>query len=436
NWVDSDDLFRAENKNLFDQFDREYYESVCEEWISDILDKNPTYFGVSLLSSRSHRSTEYLLSRLKQRAPHIKTILGGPYALYLLRGQFSLNRYVDYLFAGDAENSVKNFAEKNRGYPGINSLAKPLGDLDEIPLPSYDKDTFSLFDELNSNKMVYVTGSRGCVRNCSFCCVRNQWPKFQFRSAESIVKEIERNVVVHGRRLVRFTDSLVNGSPSLYRKMCLALSELLEKNSMSHEFRWRGQFICRPKKLMPEKDFEMTKRSNGEMLFIGIESGSEDVRKHMGKHITNEDIRYTFEQLHRYEVGAGLLLLVGYPTETEKDFQETIDLIKYFLDKGYFDTQSNGHRTIVSVSTGPTMQIIKGTPVFKQIDQLGINYNNEYDWVYKNNNFATRKDRYERLTQFLIDNNIEGGGGNKRRGKVIAAQSSNVASKIIGPPQA
>jgi len=56
---------------------------------------------------------------------------------------------------------------------------------------------------------------------------------------------------------------------------------------------------------------------------LGIESVVEKVRIALGKNFTNDDIDYHLAMAKKYSVPLLLLLIVGYPTETQQDFEFT-----------------------------------------------------------------------------------------------------------------
>jgi radical SAM superfamily enzyme YgiQ (UPF0313 family) len=129
------------------------------------------------------------------------------------------------------------------------------------------------------------------------------------------------------------------------------------------------------------------------ILEAGIESGSEAVRFHIGKKFSNQDIDVFLERVHKYNIKVVLLMLVGYPTETEKDFQDTMDLLtknSHYRDSG----------TIVEACLGGTLRV---EPNSKLAEDPMIHFipmeNNKQDdllWVYKNNPDLTLKERIRR----------------------------------------
>ena len=68
--------------------------------------------------------------------------------------------------------------------------------------------------------------------------------------------------------------------------------------------------------------------------------------------------------MKKYGINANLLIIVGYPTETEKDFQETLDMLQMMVDTGL---DSVVDRAVVN-----ELYISTGTRISEQIEELGI----------------------------------------------------------------
>jgi len=85
-------------------------------------------------------------------------------------------------------------------------------------------------------------------------------------------------------------------------------------------------YVIKPRSKLHDSDFELLSRAGVNRIGVGIESGSEKVRRDMGKNFSNDDIYYNVSQCYKNKVSIQLGNMVGYLTETEKDFQETLDL--------------------------------------------------------------------------------------------------------------
>jgi radical SAM superfamily enzyme YgiQ (UPF0313 family) len=233
------------------------------------------------------------------------------------------------------------------------------------------------------------------VRKCTFCDIELTWPKFRYRNAQNIIDEIKQNFYEYGITKFEFTDSLINGSISNFNKFNELLYEEKQRHPDLEPIRYQGQFICRPSTQQKEQTYELMHLAGCEMLITGIESFSEDVRNHMKKYFSNDDIDYHLEQCARWGIPNILLMIVGYPTETRKDHQANLDtLVRY---KKYVDMN-----TIFMVRWGYTMHLYEHTPIMSMLEELDINLENNvkfdslYGWVSNLNPENTLQERIRR----------------------------------------
>tara|TARA_S200002703_G_C3765788_1_gene235731 strand:+ start:97 stop:1206 length:1110 start_codon:yes stop_codon:yes gene_type:complete len=273
---------------------------------------------------------------------------------------------IDAYIKGDGDISLVELLKDNLEYAGINGNPYTgINNLNEIPMPDWS-DVIDLPYRYHDKKILPITGSRGCVRHCSFCDIHEFWAKFRFRSGENIANEMIQNYKDHNIKDFYFMDSLINGSMKAYRELCKTLVEYYEKNNLPERFfRWGGQFIIRSKKQMTPEDFDMAARSGCDNLCWGVESGSESVRNHMQKGFSNDDLNYCMEQISRVKMRCYFFIIVGYPTETDQDFKDTMDMFtryqKYAIEG-----------TLYGVNLGALASLDDGTPLYKKQKELDI----------------------------------------------------------------
>ena len=298
--------------------------------------------------------------------------------------------YIEHLILGEGETPLsKIFGNGKTMYDDSN--------LDSYPFPSYSSFNLNDYEE----KKVYITGSRGCVRKCTFCDIENIWPTFRYRSAKSLIEEIKKHYYENGVIRFDFTDSLINGSVSNFFKFNELLANEKEKNSDLKDVGYLGQFICRPKQQMPPAHYEAMHYAGCRQITVGIESFSNNVRNHMKKKFSDEDIQYHFEQCKYWSIPNVLLMIVCYPTETLEDHKKNIqDLIKY-QDYSKFGV-------IELIRWGTTMHLIPDTPITseKNIKELGLKGRNndtiffdpysQYTWLSETNPTLDVKERIRR----------------------------------------
>jgi radical SAM superfamily enzyme YgiQ (UPF0313 family) len=354
-------------------FDHKKVRSVIDYIVERILAYDPTHVALSLLTYASKIACEWICFRLRQKAPHVKIIIGGAGIFNTLESTQNIaetllqQKQIDFYIKGDGDVSLPDLVLKesaSREVHGVNSVEwQQVPDLNRLPFPDYSDYNMDLYE----NMSIGIVGSRGCVRRCTFCDIHEHWKKYQWRNAEDIFQELLWHYKKTKITKFKFQDSLINGNQIEFRKLMKLLAEHNEKNT-DEQLKWSSFFIFRPQTQMPEQDWIDISKS-AYQLTVGIESINEQVRFHMGKKFTNEDMHYCFDMCAKYKIPCHMLLIVGYVTDTEQTNKETM---QWF--------QSNKHyypNPISNVSLGGTLGILPGTELYRRKDELGIQLKDE-----------------------------------------------------------
>jgi Fe-S oxidoreductase len=175
-----------------------------------------------------------------------------------------------------------------------------------------------------NEKEVSIITSRGCPYDCAFCggaSSLNRDLNLRIRTKESIIQEIKEIVSRYPDvRSIRILDDL-------FLKNKESIDTVKEIFSNFLELSWRGMVHVDVLKNSFSK-IEDLKESRCKELFIGIESGSNKIRKKIKKMGTIEDILEVSSKI--LEVGIDLkgYFIYGFPEETEEDFKKTLELAK------------------------------------------------------------------------------------------------------------
>ena len=375
------------NARLFEQV-----ESLLNDWTDQILALNPTWVGISVFTYDSSRASRLLAIRLKSKNPNVKIVFGGAGLDLKISEQLRQQQIIDAYIQGEGELNLIELLKGNTDYPGINGKPfEQIANIDSISFPIYDDYELQTYTNKKGLVALPITGSRGCVRHCTFCDVASQWPKFKFRQGKNIADEIQHQVLTYGVRAFRFTDSLINGSLKAFRDMITELAKFRSTLLEDRKFIWDSHFIILGKQQMKPEMFDLMKASGAGTMLVGVESGSEAVRKHMKKGFKQADLDYCMEQFDRCGIRTRFLMVVGYPTETEEDFQETLDMFtkyKPYCDRGIIE----------EVQLGITLNLLPNTPLTDNKEKYGIvqNTNHINDWVCKSNPTLDFKERIKR----------------------------------------
>lgn len=373
-----------------------YYQTVIDE----IVELDPKFLGISVFTFQCQLFTRQLLEKLRPVFKN-KIIVGGAglssNGIASAQNDFGTEllqqKLVDYFIRGEGDYAILNLLKGVAG-PGINNDTQiQIDDLDAVPYPDYDDVINLKYRYTTSTPQIPITGSRGCIRKCSFCDIHVAWKKYRYRSGKSISKELIHHYNKYNVRNFWFTDSLINGSMKSFRELCQCLVDFYDLHNLPDRyFNWGGQFIVRDMNSMTSADYALAAKAGMNGVAMGIESLSESVRDHMKKGFSDQDLDYTLEQMHNNNMNCYFLMIVGYPTETEKDFNcgvnKFIEYQKYALDG-----------TIYGVNLGSTASIDDGTPLWHQIDELNMDperQNLGYNWLSLSNPTLTFDERVRR----------------------------------------
>jgi hypothetical protein len=301
--------------------------SILKVLAQELQDLDLTQFDwvfISCFSYWNNMVTEKICQWLRSRTK-AKIAVGGPGIEYEQFGQYlHATGVVDYYIVGEGEHSLPQLVRGNTSYPGINGIpAQQIDDIENLPLPNYGFFNLNRYDWLLESPDVFIEGSRGCVRKCTFCDVETYWPKFRWRSGESIAQEMINNYELYGINNYFFADSLVNGNLKEYRRMCEILASYKE-----NLFRWGSYAIVRPRAHHPASWFDLTKAAGGRFFSVGIETGVDRIRFEMDKKFTNADIDWHLEQSQRTGIQNNFLNMPTWPTETLAEHQEYLAMFK------------------------------------------------------------------------------------------------------------
>jgi radical SAM superfamily enzyme YgiQ (UPF0313 family) len=367
--------FSNENSLLNDAIVNDHAD-VINDWVEVINQHNIRWLGISIFTNYNIRATLDLCKNLTNR--NFKIVVGGMGVNKELADHMLNMGYIDAYINGEGEHALRELLKGNTDYPGINSPGVQITNLDELGFANYDDYFLDQYSGFYNEPVVQITGSRGCVRNCTFCDINDFWPKFKFRSGKHIATEMIKTYEEKNIRNFYFTDSLINGSMSAYMNMCETLAEYNYVHNAS--IRWGGQYIVRNSKELPKDYYKLTAESGAFNLALGVESGSDSVRNHMRKKFSNFDLDLTLENFAKHRITCSYLILIGYPTETEEDFYDTLRLFKRhqkYVAQGI----------ILGVSLGATMEALSGSPVYKTF-QNDISLKNKSfpaTWILKSN---------------------------------------------------
>lgn len=303
----------------------------------DLIKKlKPRIVGISLRSSFFKMASE-ITERIRKELG-VPVIWGGTHPnvapeeciqiadmICLGEGEYPMLNLAQRISEGQDIHDIQNLWVRNGKEVTRNSLGMLIRDLDSLPFPDYgiDGKYFIEKDAVSSDPALHtfnlnILASRGCPYHCTYCCNsifrknhKGKGPAIRRRTVENVIGEIEylRDKFPNLKR-VDFIDEVFAWDKSWTSKFC---SQYKEKVNLP--------FHCFQHPNMVDKDIlGMLKGAGLERVDIGIQSGSERVRKEVFERPVSDEILL---KAARFISDLNMIpfydLIVDNPFETEDD---------------------------------------------------------------------------------------------------------------------
>ena len=195
------------------------------------------------------------------------------------------------------------------------------------------KDTDKIVEDLpNKRKYSFKSGINimfGCNNFCSYCIVPYVRGRERSRKPEDIIREIER-LVSDGVTEVMLLGQNVNSYGKTLDEP-ISFAQLLQKIEKIEGLKRIRFMTSHPKDLSDELiDVMATSKKICKHLHLPVQSGSTEILKKMNRHYTKESYLELVEKLRAKVPDISLTtdIIVGFPGETEEDFEETLDVVR------------------------------------------------------------------------------------------------------------
>lgn len=193
----------------------------------------------------------------------------------------------------------------------------------------------------------YVKIAEGCSNNCSYCIIPKLRGKYRSKNIDDILKEVKELALQGVKEIILVAQDTSMYGVDIYKKKML--SELLKRIEDVEGIEWIRVMYSYPEEISDEL-IKTVKDSKKILSYfdIPLQHINNDILKSMRRRITKEEIIKLIEKI-RFEIPDAIIrttLIVGYPGETEKEFNELKDfLTQYRLDRVGIFTYSSEEDT-------------------------------------------------------------------------------------------
>lgn len=330
-----------------------YLTSVLETagYIVDLLDANasnnkmnssqivkyvetnkPDLIGMTLLTPMIKEAYR-LAGELKKM--NVPLLAGGPHSTLVPKEP--LYHGFDAAVIGEGENVIEIAVEALLGLrpkekvPGWMYLdtkgnicfTEPrefIKNLDDLPLPSRHRVVpewygMSHTGLLHSN----LFSSRGCPAHCSFCSGHLFGKKFRFRSAKSMLDEIQHLYETYGTSEFHFVDDAM----TLHRKRLIDFCEGLKHRNM--QIKWT---VMTRIDAVNEKFLEILANAGCKQINYGVESGHPETLKRINKPHTVQMVKDVIPMTAKMGIRPAVFFILGFPWEDIAALDNTLQLMQ------------------------------------------------------------------------------------------------------------
>ena len=280
-----------------------FIESAKQEAIDNILDEawlkeNRSLKGIIVTGCLAERYREQILEEL----PEVDALLGVG----------SIHNIVEAIQAVEKQSKRKNVPaeQKYRSFEDKNTVR--LGGDRVLTTPDY---------------AAYLKIAEGCDNRCTYCAIPSIRGKFRSRPMEDVVAEAKDMDALGIKELTLVAQDTTRYGKDLYGRY--ALAELIHKITEETNIPWIRVLYCYPDKITDEliEEFKTNPRLL-KYIDLPLQHISDRMLKAMNRHGNGQTIREVLAKLRTVE---GMVIrttfIVGFPGETEEDFNELADFI-------------------------------------------------------------------------------------------------------------
>lgn len=272
---------------------------------------------------------------IKSLNPKIPVILGGPlvtsapklimentladYAV-IGEGELTLIEILDFI-SGDNPllpiDQIAGIAWKNDcGKTILNKPREQMQSLDIVPFQD-----FSVWEKLKNKSIneIYLSYSRGCAYNCSFCY--RAMPKLRYKSISRVKKELEY-LKRHGFKMAWWNDLTFTLDHNYVHR-------LLDEAISVHQFRWSAFARIDSINLPLLKHM---KKMGCDIVLYGFESISQEILDSFNKKTCKTEVEKAIFMTKQAEIKIGGLFIIGSPNETKESLNNLIEFCRQFKE--------------------------------------------------------------------------------------------------------
>lgn len=322
------------------------------------------------------------IDEMKKRWPDVKIALMGDHVTAFPEESLRSSSVDFVLTGGDYDFQLLSLAEHlEKGAPlkngfwfrradgSFGSTGPYVQNNDVTELPQIDRDLTKWWLYVKNGNFKFEPGTYTMVGRdcwwrkdggCTFCSWTMTYKKFQVRTPEQLLDEVETLHERYGIREV-FDDTGTFPVGSWLRQFCEGMIQrgLAGKVRIGCNMRFGA---------LKKEEYDLMGKAGFRFILYGLESANAKTLNMLNKGTTNQMAVDTCRMAKEAGLDPHLTIMMGYPWETYQEARNTVNLAKYIFSRGWADTLQ---ATIVIP--------YPGTALWKQCKENGWLLTEDYD---------------------------------------------------------
>ena len=321
-----------------------------QEWLNRLKKSKPNIIALESKTPVIKRHWQ-IINQLKKEIPKATTVLFGDHVSALPEESMK-NCKVDYvLTGGDYDflllNLANHISKKEKLEPGIwyrkNKKIINTGhfilnhNLDDSPMIDRDLTKWHLYAYKNGNFKqtpgTYIYSARDCWwGKCTFCSWTTIYPGKDFRkhSAKRMLDEVGHLIEnYHIKEIMDDSGTFPVGK--WLKEFCEGMIERGYNKKIRLDCNMRLNALS-------QKEYNLMRKAGFRFILYGLESGNQKTLNRINKNLKVRQIEVSLRRAKKAGLEPHITTMIGYPWESKRDAQVTINQAKNLFNKGYVDT--------------------------------------------------------------------------------------------------
>lgn len=294
-------------------------------------------------------NTARIADIIKERNKSCITVVGGTHVSALPEETLHDFPNIDIVVLGEGEYIARDIArafQEERPIDGLKGIAyrdkagmvvieqrvTPIPDISTLPFPARDLMPIDKYRMIwrkvqtgpvpgfISDPAALMITSRGCIRQCLFCAIKEiSGGRMRLRSAENVIEEIDSLVMNYQVKIIGFLDDFFTIDSERTLKICKVLKK--------YKLKWYCYGLV---STVSESLLKEMKASGCRLINFGLESGDQEILDRIGKGTTLKQVNHALGMARKAGINYVASFTVGMPGETEATIKKTVRMIKTF----------------------------------------------------------------------------------------------------------